>query len=273
MIAEDSQTPRGRPPRASERDLLAERRALRVAKSPEAALAHRAHAAEATVKTLEAHLASLQQRLIETGRAARRSAERLSQRELELRRVKQLQYAEQQERIEAEQDLHDANRRLLASDQQTQIVAELQKRVDRVERRSAELAHALDAERGARERSERALEEIRRSHAAVAAMVGEVRALAGRLRAAADKPAPAVAQPGARSPVPGRSETSATAPGAAPVSARRPEEIADALALASARLRARPQQHASAPRANPHKHSKSLIGRWRAARKQRREGQ
>ncbi len=49
----------------SEGDLLAERRARRAAESGEVALTRRAEAAEATVQTLERHVASLQQRLRE----------------------------------------------------------------------------------------------------------------------------------------------------------------------------------------------------------------
>jgi hypothetical protein len=47
----------------SERDLLAERRARRLAESGESALIRRAEVAEATVRTLEAHVATLQRRL------------------------------------------------------------------------------------------------------------------------------------------------------------------------------------------------------------------
>src|SRR5436305_14750530 len=52
--------------RATEADLLAERRARRAAETPEHILVRRAETAEATVRTLEAHVASLQQRLRET---------------------------------------------------------------------------------------------------------------------------------------------------------------------------------------------------------------
>jgi hypothetical protein len=68
MIAEGSSphapVPGGGPPEPGEPDLLAERRARRIAEpSTEAALLRRAEAAEATVRTLETHVASLQQRL------------------------------------------------------------------------------------------------------------------------------------------------------------------------------------------------------------------
>src|SRR5262249_60903297 len=67
-------TPPDRQGRGSEGDLLAERRARRAAESGEAALTRRAEAAEATVRTLEAHVASLQQRLREAEGETRRAA-------------------------------------------------------------------------------------------------------------------------------------------------------------------------------------------------------
>ena len=113
--------------RRSEGDLLAERRARRAAESGEHALTLRAEAAEATVRTLETHVASLQQRLRDAEEQSRRAAEMIeadrgralwrSDRrperrgtpgrlrdvlERELRRVKQREYAEQRLRVEAE---------------------------------------------------------------------------------------------------------------------------------------------------------------------------
>ncbi|MGO9488916.1 MAG: hypothetical protein ACLQBB_07795, partial [Solirubrobacteraceae bacterium] len=106
MMVEESETPgqggesRGRP---GEADLLAERRARRATETGEAALQRRAEAAEATVQTLERHVTSLQQRLREAEEERRRMAEVLAaerahgvERESELRRVKQREYAEQQ---------------------------------------------------------------------------------------------------------------------------------------------------------------------------------
>src|ERR1700677_3213889 len=87
----------------SEGDLLAERRARRAAESGEVMLTRRAEAAEATVQTLERHVASLQQRLREAEEDRVRIDELLDlertatlERESELRRVKQREYAEQQ---------------------------------------------------------------------------------------------------------------------------------------------------------------------------------
>jgi chaperonin cofactor prefoldin len=51
--------------RRTEGDLLAERRARRAAESGEASLQRRAETVEATVQTLESHVASLQLRLAE----------------------------------------------------------------------------------------------------------------------------------------------------------------------------------------------------------------
>lgn len=195
MIAEgsssSSQTPvprGGSSPPPSERDLLAERRARRAAESGENALLRRAETAEATVKTLEGHVASLQRRL-----------------------------------EEAEQD----------------------------GRRTAELAQRL-------ENVESALAAIRESHGRIAGTVQELKGVAMRLRAAVD--AGPVQEPSSARP--------------------RSEEMADALAAAVERLRARAQESAVARpdttptvapvQRTPHKHSMSLIGRWRLRRKQRR---
>ncbi len=195
MIAEGSSSsqtpvPRGGPsqPPPSERDLLAERRARRAAESGENALLRRAETAEATVKTLEGHVASLQRRL-----------------------------------EEAEQD----------------------------GRRTSELARRL-------EDVESALAAIRESHQRMAGTVSELKGVAMRLRAAVEaEPAP---------------ESASVRP--------RSEEMADALAAAVERLRARAQEGTVAQpdskptvapvQSTPHKHSMSLISRWRLRRKQRR---
>src|SRR5436190_9970079 len=103
------QGPGSGPPGAGGRregDPLSERRLLRATETGEAALVRRAEAAEATVQTLERHVASLQQRLEEGAAERRRLAELLEaertvavEREGELRRVKQREYAEQQLRV------------------------------------------------------------------------------------------------------------------------------------------------------------------------------
>ncbi len=384
MIAEESETPAGGPPQRSERDLLAERRARRAAESGDTGLLRRAEAAEATVKTLETHLASLRQRLLETEESARRSAERLAERELQLRRVKQQEYAEQQLRIEAEQALEDANRRIAGIDGYGRALNELQQRVAELERRSIKLERSFDQERRTRERGEQALEQMRRSHTAIAATLGELRTLAASLRALAQRdpageaaaassaptpppttmPAPAaspapqpavqprapepvgqppvsepvgqpptpepvgepvpepvgqppapesVGQPPVSEPVGQRSVSSAPASSITAAGVAPREDLAEALAVAVERLRARAEAEASrtaqeqeaapapsaaspAQAAAPaaavhatarsasiaqahtpakwpptHRHSMSLIGRWRAARKHRRQ--
>ena len=304
MIAEgsSSETPGGEPPRPTERDLLAERRARRAALSGDLALVHRAEVAEATVQTLETHLSSLQQRLQEAEDERGRSTERLAASENELRRVKQQEYAEQQLRVEAERALTIATDRSAdGALARSEVVQRLQARVAEVERRAERLAEEIESERRAREHTERALEAMRESHATMAATVGELRDVARRLRdAAANSPSGIVDVPVSMPP----------APSEPPNQARR-EEMAGALAAAVERLRARAEESSlsaqepegmptvgastvgasttGAPRAGestsealltgaapmakpkPHKHSLSLIGRWRAARKHRRD--
>ena len=213
MMAEGSETPNGEPgrgsqgrPRRDEGDLFAERRARHAAESGEAALTRRAEAAEATVQTLERHVASLQQRLREAEEDRARvdellEAERAAalEREHELRRIKQREYAEQQLRVEAEDRLASADRdsraeierlsvRLDASEREARELGlrleavqrqlaeaeqetgaeraavrrseqDLQLRLSELERRASEIQRGLEDERAARERSERQLAE------------------------------------------------------------------------------------------------------------------
>jgi hypothetical protein len=311
MIAEgsSSSTRGGEPPR-SERDLLAERRALRAAQAGEdPALLRRAEAAEATVQTLETHLSSLQQRLREAEQTCRHSAERLAANENELRRVKQQEYAEQQLRVEAEHALTVALDRSSGVFARSEIVQRLQARVAEVENRAVQLTEEIESERQARERSERALETMRESHAAMAATVGELRDVARKLRdaaAVAVGSSATVLQPAGGRPGTASSPAVSTLTLLDPSGHVRREEMADALAAAVERLRARAEESAPsqttaeivtaapaestpaeeivtaapvesapapepAPAAKPHKHSMSLLGRWRYARKQRRE--
>src|ERR1035441_1712715 len=87
-MVEGSETPGDEPPRPTDRDLLAERRARRAVDSdpipaqpslahPTDMLTRRAEAAEATVQTLETHLSSLQQRVREAAEERAIFAERL----------------------------------------------------------------------------------------------------------------------------------------------------------------------------------------------------
>jgi chromosome segregation ATPase len=160
--------------RRAEGDLLAERRARRVAESGEATLQRRAETAEATVQTLETHVASLQLRLEEAEEERRRvgallSAEQasLAEREHELRRAKQREYAEQQLRIEAEDrrigadregraEIERLGRRLSAGEREAR---ELARRLESVQRELAETEQGVVAERAAVRNAERELKE------------------------------------------------------------------------------------------------------------------
>jgi chromosome segregation ATPase len=336
VMAEGSETPNGEQgsgpegrPRRGEGDLFSERRARRAAESGEAALMRRAEAAEATVQTLERHVASLQQRLREAEDDRLRidellEAERAAalEREHELRRVKQREYAEQQLRVETEERMlgidresrveverlelrlsaseldaselarriEDLERQLAEAEQE--VAAEraavrraeqgLQARLAELERQVLEIQRGLDAERSARERSERLLERMREGHRRLEALLGEINGIVARVTAA-------LASAG-RTPQVHESATS-DAPEA------RGSEMADALAAAVERLRARaeaadasppvgdgpvepvPRTAAPAPRVvfrepvarqPAHKHSLSWFARRRIKRKQRR---
>jgi hypothetical protein len=165
--------------RRSEGDLLAERRARRAAESGEHALTLRAEAAEATVRTLETHVASLQRRLQDSEEESRRTAELLDAAELaraaerselaqraqpqvstlalerELQRASQREYAEQRLRIEAEEraaereresrsELDRLSRSLSSSERDAQL---LTARLETAERELAEAEQAVVAER------------------------------------------------------------------------------------------------------------------------------
>ena len=332
-MVEGSETPNGEQgsgpegrPRRSEGDLLAERRARRAAESGEVALMRRAEAAEATVQTLERHVASLQQRLREAEDDRVRIDELLEreraetlERESELRRVKQREYAEQQLRVEAEERMlgldresrieierlelrlsasEDDSRELLRSveDLQRQLAeAEqaaaadraavrrveqgLQERLSELEHHVQEIQLGLNTERAARARSERLLERMREGHRRLELLLGEMNGIVGRVTAALarDEPPASVSEP---------------APVASPE--LRGAEMADALAAAVERLRARAEASplepetvsAEPPRSAPkvvsafheprvraptHKHSLSWFGRQKMRRKLRRE--
>jgi hypothetical protein len=156
VIAEgDDQTPpREGPAREFERDVLAERRALR-AGAGEAAQLRRADAAEATVHALEQQLADLRRRQADAERERERAVEQLADREHELRRVKQREYAEQQLRVEAEENVTRQRRRHRAE------LDRLQRRVD-----EARVALHSSGERGEelRARAEERCAEAERRH-------------------------------------------------------------------------------------------------------------
>jgi len=343
VMAEGSETPNGEQgigpegrSRRSEGDLFAERRARRAAESGEVALTRRAEAAEATVQTLERHVASLQERLREAEDERVRIAELVEaeqadalEREHELRRVKQREYAEQQLRVEAEDRLlmadrdsrveierlsarlgaseHDARelalrldgvqRQLIEAEQaagaehaavraEVRSVSEqnLQARLTELERRAVEIEQGLDAERAARRHSEQQLASMREGHRQMETLLGEMKGIVGRVAAALAGE--------------GKQVASAASPAAPEL---RGAEMADALAAAVERLRARAEAapplteqaaEPAAPRAPaaprerlapvvqrplvvpiaqpPHKHSMSWIKRMRIRRKQRR---
>ena len=179
--------------RRDEGDLLAERRARRAAGSGEQVLERRAEAAEATVRTLETHIASLQQRLREaederTRMSALIGAERASLAsalgsrggepggeqpstggmvEQELRRLKQSEYAEQRQRAEAEDrvaaveresgtDVERLRRRLSDSESEAGMLAG---RLEQLRRELAEAEQRLAAERAAMQLTEAELRE------------------------------------------------------------------------------------------------------------------
>ncbi|MHB8234301.1 MAG: hypothetical protein ACYDHT_06565, partial [Solirubrobacteraceae bacterium] len=202
MIAEGNETPGGESGgtggRRSEGDLLAERRARRAAESGEHALTMRA---EATVRTLETHVASLQQRLGDAEQESRRIADLLdaersprlgeraavqpageSAQERELQRASQREYAEQRLRVEAEDrsfeleresrsEVDRLSRRLSASERETQALGA---RLEILQRELAEAEQAAATERSAMLRSERALR----------ARLGELEGTAQELHAA-----------------------------------------------------------------------------------------
>ena len=196
MNAEGNETPGGDAGgsaegrgRRSEGDLLAERRARRAAETGEHALTLRAEAAEATVRTLETHVASLQQRLSDSEQESRRIADLLdaerapraserpelirraqapppdSELERELQRASQREYAEQRLRVEAEDrsaeaqresraEIERVRRRLASSERETETLGA---RLELVERELAEAEQAAATERSAMVRTERAL--------------------------------------------------------------------------------------------------------------------
>jgi hypothetical protein len=149
-----------------ERDILAERRARR-SEPGDSALLCRAEVAEATVRTLETHLAELQRRAQDAARERQETLTALAEVEQEVRRVKQREYAEQQLRVEAEDrreqsqrerraEIDGLQRRLSASDRH---VRQLTDQLESVRRELAEAEQAAAAERVAIVRTERELAE------------------------------------------------------------------------------------------------------------------
>ncbi|HST55327.1 MAG TPA: hypothetical protein VLJ42_05465 [Solirubrobacteraceae bacterium] len=150
--------------RQVDRDILAERRARRL-EPGDAGLLQRAEMAEATVRTLETHITELQRRVRDTAEERQRTLEQLAEREQDVRRVKQREYAEQQLRVEAEDRREQLQREKRAEIDRLQHrvnaserhVRELTDELERVRRELAEAEQAAAAERVALTRSEREL--------------------------------------------------------------------------------------------------------------------
>jgi hypothetical protein len=243
-MAEGDRTPGDEPPTgSSERDLLAARRARR-AELGDAALTRRAEAAEATVRTLESHLADLRRHVREAEEEQRRVAEQLAEREHEVRRVKQREYAEQQLRVEAEEqrerlereqrgELDRLQRRLGAGERHARELAD---RLEEVRRELSEAEQEAATGRAAARRAEQELagreadlvrrellleeqlQDMSRRQARMEMIAQELKGVAGQLREAM--------KAGESRPEPARQEPDR-------------EEMAQALAAAVARLRAR----------------------------------
>ncbi len=158
MMIEESETPGvGSQPDAGA-DVLAERRA----RHADPAVIRRAEAAEAAVRNLETHLAALEQRLEEVGRERERISQQLTERESDVRDVKQREYAEQQLRVEAEERAERIQQELRVE------IQELSRRIDDTERQARELSAELD--------------HLRERDAKLAPIVGELMGVATKLR-------------------------------------------------------------------------------------------
>jgi DNA repair exonuclease SbcCD ATPase subunit len=230
-----------------------------------------------------------EERLIETERDNRAQLERLS---------RELADSEAQERVLAVR-IETLQRELAEAEQSAaaeraaarRAEGALAEKVAGLDAQAAELRRELEAERAARLRAEQTIEALRLGHRRLELIAHELRAGMADLRAAAAAGTAAAAQTAAaQAPVWQRPEQSGAAPAAEPI-AGRPQpaapaspvgsgpgngEMVEALAAAVERLRARvaegPVASPTAASAPPrHKHSMSLIGRWRMARKQRRQ--
>jgi hypothetical protein len=144
-----------------DRAVLAERRARR-AELAEDTLMRRAEDAERTKETLEAQLANLEQRL-EGARVERDELDaKVAEAERKLRAAEQREYAEQQRRIDledevervrrdAEHEVGELRRRLEAANQRAEDLA---REVDRARRGIAEALQRSEADRAALRRAE-----------------------------------------------------------------------------------------------------------------------
>src|ERR1700728_192727 len=158
MMIEESETPDVGPQSDAAANVLAERRA----RHADPAVIRRADAAEAAVRNLQTHLAALERRLEEVGRERERIAEQLSERESDVRNVKQREFVEQQLRVEAEQRSERLQREMRAE------IQELGGRLEETERHVRE----LDAE----------LAQLRERDARLVPIVRELMEVAAGLR-------------------------------------------------------------------------------------------
>jgi chromosome segregation ATPase len=239
VIPEEHEAPRKRPPPEGERDTLAERRARR-AWLGDAALLRRAEAAETTVRTLEAHLADLRRRQVEAEHEREDAAAQLAERELELRRVKQREYAEQQLRVAAEETAVRARRGHRAE-------------LDRWQRRAEEARAAAQHAEEQRDALAARLTGVNQSCARLQRGVAALQVLATDLRVTFERDHHA-AQARIRELEGELERALARAPGVEGAEAEdavRREEMAGALAAAVARLRARVDVAGEEPEPEP----------------------
>jgi chromosome segregation ATPase len=276
---------------------------------------------EAHVASLQLRLAEAEEERSRVGVLLSTEQASLAEREHELRRAKQREHAEQQLRIEAEDrrigadresraEIDRLSRRLSSGEREARELArrlegvqrelaeteqgvvaeraavrhaerELKERLTDLERRAIEIHRGLDSERAARERAERLLANMRDGHRRVREIVSELRGVIVRLSDTAPEPRadPAVEIRLVR-PLSTSTDAAAIDRVAVGETPGR-DEMADALAAAVLRLRARaqeqppelepiqPQRAEPVRKQPPHKHSMSLIARLRAARKQR----
>ncbi|HEY2141607.1 MAG TPA: hypothetical protein VGG98_06070 [Solirubrobacteraceae bacterium] len=201
----------------------------------------------------------------------------------------------QRELAETEQTAA-AERSAMLADLRAVTERGLQSRIAALEDRAEDLRRGLESERGARERAERLLEDTRRGHRRMETLLGELKGVVLRLRDAATEDLARARERDPSSSLPTPPPSAATL---RPVAALGEEdarrgEMAEALAAAVERLRARvasvdddapvpaeaqderglapPREPVPASIARqPHKHSMSLLTRLRLRRKHRHE--
>jgi hypothetical protein len=178
-----------------EGDLLAERRARRAGEPHDSTLARRAEAAEATVRTLESHVAALQERLGEAEEHASQLSELLEAERAgrangperpppgptdtldgRVRRAEQDARSLAGQLRSVERELTEAER--IAAGERAmgrRAERELRARVCTLEEQADEIRAGLAAERGGRETSEHQLESLRRGHRRLERLLGELR--------------------------------------------------------------------------------------------------